>query len=57
MNIAAQAFRQANGVEEPKIEFTDEATNSKLRYQLKNGDEGGAARTFSSSGSTTQMVR
>ena len=46
MNIAAQAFRQANGVEEPKIEFTDEATNSKLRYQLKNGDEGGAARTL-----------
>lgn len=46
INIAAQAFRQANGVEEPRIQFTDEATNSKLRYQLKDGDESGAARTL-----------
>lgn len=46
MHIAAQAFKQANGVEEPKIDFTDEATNSKLRYQLKSGDVGGATRTL-----------
>ena len=45
---AAAQFKQAHGIQEPRIQFTDEATNSKLRYQLKIGDEAGALKTFNS---------
>ncbi len=47
MNQEASQFKQAHGIQEPKIEFTDEPAASKLRYQLKIGDEAGAAKTLS----------
>jgi hypothetical protein len=43
---AAAQFKQEHGTQEPRIQFTDEATNSKIRYQLKMGDEGGALKTL-----------
>lgn len=45
-SAAAAIFRKAHGSQEPKIEFTDESTASKLRYQLKSGDESGAQQTL-----------
>lgn len=53
-HLAAEMFKSAHGIQEPQIQFTDEPTNSKLRYQLRIGDEAAATKTLTALRKTHQ---